>query len=740
MSASSSSTNRVAEDDERRLRAFLGTLCDANAYLDVVSNMEAHVERSEFLLTALSRTAAFDARATRLVHIANRHSGLFACGARRLLEAPSSIVSVCGRQSIVDVVGDVLARNARPGDVSVQLVQSRVLALDDLEAIFSAPISAGSPPPIVVLDLFSGVGLGDGALRVAALLHARAKAAGAPVTIVPARMRLLAMGVDLSIGRCSGFDFAEFDGLKRAEASLGWIATPLHELPEFKRMTAPVELFSIAFDAPPALPLKAHLASVPVKQCGTITALLCWFELADASGATLASFGVNDAHAKPRTQCVFALREPVRVTDAHDAAVVIEASLSSTMMFVNATPCERGSPHVSAVALQRRAPPVPQWHWVMLGDAHRNALYEAALCRALQMREPQNRTVLDIGGGSGLLSMMAARAGAERVVCVESTPHMAQLARDIVAANGHAAAVSVIDVHSSAVQVGAQLARPADVLVTEIFDYQLLGESCLATLADCHARGLVAPNASVIPRGAVVYAQLIEVDHFGAVPLRFPDGAKHAFDASAFATFYANCAELSWNGIRLEHERNVKLLSEVFVPFTFDFTAAGAAKLTEPRDTVMRVPIRRSGTFNAVVFFFHLQMDSEARLSTSPGASRAWCQGVQHMSVPLSVTAGSTFDIACLHDANRFVFVDAEQRSGPPGGPVAQPPPKWLVRLQNRERLAQALGSSELGIAPRSRPPAMVLALLRSMSVRQDFGFDNEVVHRLLQNVLTWSA
>lgn len=39
-SSSSSSTKRVAEDDERRLRAFLSTLCDANAYLDVVSSME----------------------------------------------------------------------------------------------------------------------------------------------------------------------------------------------------------------------------------------------------------------------------------------------------------------------------------------------------------------------------------------------------------------------------------------------------------------------------------------------------------------------------------------------------------------------------------------------------------------------------------------------------------------------------------------------------------------------------
>jgi hypothetical protein len=60
---------------------------------------------------------------------------------------------------------------------------------------------------------------------------------------------------------------------------------------------------------------------------------------------------------------------------------------------------------------------VDQWHYRMLNDKERNVAYDKAIRRALQLRP--GAVVLDIGGGTALLSMFAARAGAKHVYCCE---------------------------------------------------------------------------------------------------------------------------------------------------------------------------------------------------------------------------------------------------------------------------------------------------------------------------------
>eukprot|EP00911_Craspedida_sp_UC1_P000429 UC1_evm1s323 len=67
------------------------------------------------------------------------------------------------------------------------------------------------------------------------------------------------------------------------------------------------------------------------------------------------------------------------------------------------------------------------------------------------------------------------------------------------------------------------LPRPVDVLVTEIFDSELLGEGVLPTLRHAHAH-LLRPGATVVPRAAQVYVQPVESEllrkwhYFGGLP------------------------------------------------------------------------------------------------------------------------------------------------------------------------------------------------------------------------------
>lgn len=66
-----------------------------------------------------------------------------------------------------------------------------------------------------------------------------------------------------------------------------------------------------------------------------------------------------------------------------------------------------GRPSTDSEAFTRIARrTVPRWHFAMLNDTERNDALAGALARGI----PSGATVLDIGSGSGLLAMAAARA------------------------------------------------------------------------------------------------------------------------------------------------------------------------------------------------------------------------------------------------------------------------------------------------------------------------------------------
>lgn len=64
---------------------------------------------------------------------------------------------------------------------------------------------------------------------------------------------------------------------------------------------------------------------------------------------------------------------------------------------------------------------IPKCHFRIVRDGVRNPAYDDALPRAVK---PALR-VLDIGAGTGLVAMMAARAGARDVVTCEMNPAIA---------------------------------------------------------------------------------------------------------------------------------------------------------------------------------------------------------------------------------------------------------------------------------------------------------------------------
>lgn len=75
---------------------------------------------------------------------------------------------------------------------------------------------------------------------------------------------------------------------------------------------------------------------------------------------------------------------------------------------------------------------IPSYHVPMLNDKDRNQAYEAAIKETIaQFVQEQGRapTVLDLGAGSGLLSIMALHHGASEVTLVEANADLIAIAQ-----------------------------------------------------------------------------------------------------------------------------------------------------------------------------------------------------------------------------------------------------------------------------------------------------------------------
>ncbi|MFG2910288.1 methyltransferase domain-containing protein [Kitasatospora sp. NPDC048286] len=272
---------------------------------------------------------------------------------------------------------------------------------------------------------------------------------------------------------------------------------------------------------------------------------------------------------------------------------------------------------------------VPRWHFAMLNDHERND----ALATALERIVPQDGTVLDIGAGTGLLAMMAVRAGAAHVYSCEANPLMAEVARQVLADEGFADRVTVLACRSDELAVGRELPRRVDAVISEIVDCGLIGEGILPSIR--HARReLLAPDGVMLPERARLLGALVQSEN--AVNLNRVNRAG-GFDVSRLNAF----ATPGHFPIRL-HTWPHRVLSETVELASFDF----AADPLGPGGGKLALPVHESGTVHALVAWFELELGGGVTLRNSPdNIGSHWMQALLPLAHPVEAQAGSTLEL-----------------------------------------------------------------------------------------------
>jgi predicted RNA methylase len=148
---------------------------------------------------------------------------------------------------------------------------------------------------------------------------------------------------------------------------------------------------------------------------------------------------------------------------------------------------------------------IPRWHYSMLNDSARNSAFHKAIIRQIT----EDDEVIDVGAGTGLLSILAARTGARSVAAFEADPQLARIAAETIAESGVGERIAL---HST---LSANVSFPPhdrhNVLLTEIFDCGLIGEGIIPTLR--HARSsLLTEEYTSIPKGATLSGALVASD------------------------------------------------------------------------------------------------------------------------------------------------------------------------------------------------------------------------------------
>lgn len=289
-------------------------------------------------------------------------------------------------------------------------------------------------------------------------------------------------------------------------------------------------------------------------------------------------------------------------------------------------------------------------HVGMLNDRVRTRAFLDAISDAVQPGD----VVIDLGSGTGILAIHAARAGAARVFAIEASS-IADVTAQSVRTNHVSDRITIVRGWSKAVE----LPEKADVLVSELIGNDPFDEDFIAVISDARDRFLK-PGGKILPSRLTAFAQPFEIPGQQIDRLTFTAANSSAWE--------------QWYGVKFADFARVAVDTPHFV-LTNPGEVEGWKALAEPIALLEFSPsesappdgtferlltFTESGLCNGLLLYFEAELGPGVRLTTRPGkvaASNHWACRVWLFPGGFPTSAGSVGHLGLT--CQRGIFVQS---------------------------------------------------------------------------------
>ncbi|CAF0828194.1 unnamed protein product [Rotaria sordida] len=318
----------------------------------------------------------------------------------------------------------------------------------------------------------------------------------------------------------------------------------------------------------------------------------------------------------------------------------------------------------------------------MLHDHERNIQYEKAIIKTLQnlSKSMKKIHILDIGTGTGLLSMMAARAlnqinntsCSSRITACEVFQPMAKIAKKCIEKNDLSDCIRVIDKRSTELDLENDLQGDRiNVIIAEVFDTELIGEGALRTFSEaCKHLTIDNENLHIIPARATIYIQLVEssvLQEFHTLKnisqqnqrINIPNDCRHLAGNTIF--------DLNLN----ELKDSIRPLTKPIPIFHFNFKHINEMNNFTEEKILENIQCNYDGRIDAFIMWWNLDMDEQGEIQL--GTIPVWCyddqekikniqwrehwiHGIYYPQESKIVKAKDQVSLYCFHDEYSLYF------------------------------------------------------------------------------------